>query len=308
MKIYDSIEQLIGKTPLLRLKNLEKEYSLKAKLVVKIEKFNPVGSSKDRAVLYMLNDAEKKGLIKSGATIIEPTSGNTGIALAGIGSARGYKVVLTMPDSMSVERRNLLKGLGATVVLTEGELGMSGAIEKAKQIQAKTPNSFILSQFDNKANSLAHYKTTAPEIYEDTDGEVDILVCGIGTGGTFTGTAKYLKEKKPNLLAIAVEPSASPMISEGVSGKHKIQGIGANFIPENFDRSLCDFVFAVDDADAINCAKMLAKTQGLSVGISSGAALFAAIELAKKQENSGKMIVAILPDGGERYLSTELFN
>ncbi len=307
MKIYTKIDQIIGKTPLFEVVNIEKELSLKAKVLIKIESFNPAGSVKDRTALFMLNDAEKKGLIKEGATIIEPTSGNTGIGLASIGASRGYKVILTMPDTMSLERRKLLSAYGAEVVLTDGKLGMAGAIEKAKEIQAKTPNSFIPSQFDNPSNIDAHYYTTAPEIYEDLDGKIDTFVAGVGTGGTITGCAKYFKQKKEKIQVIAVEPAFSPMISEGKSGAHKIQGIGANFIPQNFDKSFCDKVETVIDEDAIFYAKLLAKKEGLLVGISSGASLSVAINQAKKEENAGKTIVALLADSGERYLSTELF-
>lgn len=307
MKIYTKIDQMIGKTPLFEVVNIEKELSLKAKVLVKIESFNPAGSVKDRTALFMLNDAEKKGLIKEGATIIEPTSGNTGIGLASIGASRGYKVIMTMPDSMSLERIKLLKAYGAEVVLTDGKLGMAGAIEKAKEIQAKTPNSFIPSQFDNPSNIDAHYYTTAPEIYDDLDGKIDAFVAGVGTGGTITGCAKYFKEKNEKIKVIAVEPASSPMISKGKSGAHKIQGIGANFVPKNFDLSLCDKVETATDEDAIFYAKMLAKKEGLLVGISAGASLSIAIKEAKKEENADKIIVALLADTGERYLSTELF-
>ncbi len=307
MKIYTKIDQLVGKTPLLEIVNIEKELSLKAKVLVKLESFNPAGSVKDRTALFMLNDAEKKGLISDGGTIIEPTSGNTGIGLASIGASRGYKVILTMPDTMSLERRRLLSAYGAEVVLTDGKLGMSGAIEKAKELQKQTPNSFIPSQFDNPSNIDAHYYTTAPEIYEDLDGNIDMFIAGVGTGGTITGSAKYFKEKNKNVKVVAVEPASSPMISEGKSGFHKIQGIGANFIPQNFDLSLCDKVVLATDEDAIFYAKLLAKQEGILVGISAGASLAVAIKEAKKEENSGKIIVALLADTGERYLSTELF-
>lgn len=307
MKIYTKIDQIIGKTPLFEVVNIEKELSLKAKVLIKIESFNPAGSVKDRTALFMLNDAEKKGLIKEGATIIEPTSGNTGIGLASIGASRGYKVILTMPDTMSLERRRLLSAYGAEVVLTDGKLGMAGAIEKAKEIQSKTPNSFIPSQFDNPSNIDAHYYTTAPEIYGDLEGKIDTFVAGVGTGGTITGCAKYFKEKNEEIQIIAVEPASSPMISNGRSGSHKIQGIGANFVPQNFDKNLCDKVETVTDKDAIFYAKLLAKKEGLLVGISSGASLSVAINQAKKEENAGKIIVALLADTGERYLSTELF-
>ena len=272
-----------------------------------MECFNPAGSVKDRTALYMLDDAEQKGLIKKGGTIIEPTSGNTGIGLASIGASRGYEVILTMPNTMSVERQKLLAGFGAKVVLTDGSLGMKGAIEKAYELQRQIENSFIPSQFDNQANILAHYNTTAKEIWEDTDGQVDVFIAGIGTGGTLSGTAKFLKEKNKDIQVVGVEPESSPMISKGYSGKHKIQGIGANFIPENYKSEYCDKVFTVKDKDAINTAKLLAKKQGVLVGISSGASLYAGIQLAKKQENQEKTIVVILPDTGERYLSTVLF-
>ena len=307
MKIYTEIEQMVGNTPLLEVKNIQTELNLKARLLVKLECFNPAGSVKDRTALYMLNDAEQKGLIKKGGTIIEPTSGNTGIGLASIGASRGYSVILTMPDTMSVERQKLLAGYGAKVVLTDGNLGMKGAIEKAQELQKQIENSFIPSQFDNQANILAHYDTTAKEIWKDTDGQVDIFVAGIGTGGTLSGTAKFLKEKNKNIQIVGVEPASSPMISKGYSGKHKIQGIGANFIPENYKSKYCDKVLTVEDEDAINTARLLAKKQGVLVGISSGASLYTGIELAKLQENQGKTIVVILPDTGERYLSTELF-
>lgn len=308
MKIYTKVEQMIGNTPLLEVQNIEKQLNLKAKLLVKLECFNPAGSIKDRAALFMLNDAEQKGLLKQGGTIIEPTSGNTGIGLASICASRGYKLILTMPDTMSVERIKLLKAYGAEVVLTDGSLGMKGAIEKAQEIHKKTPNSFIPSQFDNYANVLAHYNTTGPEIWQDTDGKIDILVAGVGTGGTLSGCAKFLKEKNGNINVVAVEPQSSPMLSQGVSGKHNIQGIGANFVPENFKKEYCDTIVAVKDDDAINASKMLGKIEGVLVGISSGAALSVAISLASKKENENKTIVVILPDTGERYLSTALFN
>lgn len=307
MKIYTKIEQMIGNTPLLEVENIKTGLNLKAKILVKLECFNPAGSVKDRTALYMLDDAERKGLIKRGGTIIEPTSGNTGIGLASIGASRGYNVILTMPDTMSIERQKLLVGYGAKVVLTDGSLGMKGAIEKACELQKQIENSFIPSQFDNQANILAHYNTTAKEIWKDTDGQVDIFVAGIGTGGTLSGTAKFLKEQNRNIQVVGVEPESSPMISKGYSGKHKIQGIGANFIPENYKSEYCDKMLTVKDEDAINTAKFFAKKQGMLVGISSGASLSVAIELAKLKENQGKTIVVILPDTGERYLSTELF-
>ena len=307
MKIYNKIDDLVGKTPLFEVVNIEKKENLKARVLVKLEYLNPAGSVKDRAALFMLNQAEKKGLITKGATIIEPTSGNTGIGLAAIGVPRGYKVILTMPETMSIERRNLLKAYGAEVVLTDGKLGMQGAIDKAKELNQKIAGSFIPSQFDNKANPLAHYSTTGREIYEDTLGAVDVFIAGVGTGGTLTGTGKYLKEKNAEIKVFAVEPEDSPVLSKGFSGEHKIQGIGANFIPDNFDKSVCDGILTVKSEEAFNAARLLAKTEGLLVGISSGAALSKAIDLAKKDEYSGKIIVALLPDTGDRYLSTELF-
>lgn len=307
MKVYKKIDQLVGNTPLLEVANIERELSLKAKLLVKLEYLNPAGSIKDRAALFMLNQAEKSGLITSGATIIEPTSGNTGIGLSSIGTARGYKVVLTMPDTMSIERVKLLKAYGATVILTDGKLGMKGAIEKAKELHSLTPNSFIPSQFENSANPLSHYMTTGPEIYDDTDGNVDIFIAGIGTGGTISGVAKYLKEKNENIKVYGIEPHSSPLITKGQSASHKIQGIGANFIPENLDLTLVDKVYTVTDEDAFLGARMLAKKEGILVGISSGAALSLAIKLASLEENKDKTIVALLPDTGDRYLSTQLF-
>lgn len=308
MKIYNKIDNLIGKTPLFEPKNLSGFFDLKARVLLKLECFNPAGSVKDRAALYMLDDAKNRGVIKEGATIIEPTSGNTGIGLAAICASRGYKIILTMPDTMSIERRKLLKAYGAEVILTEGKLGMAGAIEKAKELNAKIPNSFIPSQFDNFSNPLAHYYTTAPEIYQDTDGKVDVFIAGVGTGGTLSGTGKFLKEKNSTVEIVAVEPESSPLISKGVFGPHKLQGIGANFIPKNFDKSVCDKVIAVKDLDAYQGAKLLAQKEGLLVGISSGAALFAAISLAKKEEYKNKVIVALMPDTGDRYLSTDLFD
>ena len=308
MKIYENIDQLVGKTPLLEIKNFSTRENLFARVLVKLEYLNPAGSVKDRAALFMLNDAEKKGLIKTGGTVIEPTSGNTGIGIAAISARRGYKVILTMPETMSIERRKLLAAYGAEIVLTNGKLGMNGAVEKARELQAKTPNSIILSQFDNPANIAAHYNTTAPEIWEDTDGKVDIFVAGVGTGGTLSGTGKFLKEKNPAVEIVAVEPASSPLISKGVAGAHKIQGIGANFLPENFDKTVCDKVMTVTDNDAFLVARSLAKTEGVLVGISSGAALSAAVKLAKDEKNRGKIIVALLPDTGDRYLSTDLFD
>ena len=308
MKVYNSITQLVGRTSLFESVKLQREENLKAHILFKLEYFNPTGSAKDRAALFMLSDAEQKGLIKEGATIIEPTSGNTGIGLAAIGVSKGYKVVLTMPDTMSEERRALLKAYGATLVLTDGKLGMQGAIDKANEINKLTPNSFIPSQFDNAQNPCAHYQTTGPEIYEDTDGLVDVLVAGIGTGGTLSGTGKFLKEKKPNVFVVGVEPESSPLISKGLVGKHKLQGIGANFIPENFDKTVCDKVLTASDEKAYYWANRFAKTEGLLVGISSGAVIDVAVELAKKEENAGKTIVAILVDSGNKYLSSGLYD
>jgi cysteine synthase A len=306
--IYQSIEQLIGKTPLFEIKNIEKSEKLCARLLVKLEYFNPAGSVKDRAALYMLNDAEKKGVIKSGATIIEPTSGNTGIGIAAICAGRGYKTILTMPETMSIERRKLLAAYGAEIVLTDGKLGMAGAIKKAEEIKEKTPNSVILGQFDNSANVDAHYCTTGPEIWADTDGNVDVFVAGVGTGGTLSGTGKFLKEKNSNIEIVAVEPEKSPLISKGYSGAHGLQGIGANFIPQNFDANICDKVQAVSEQNAFYAARLLAKKEGFLVGISSGAALYTAIKIAQNEKYKGKTIVALLPDTGERYLSSELFD
>ena len=308
MKIFESIEQLVGKTPLLEVNNIKKSENLFARVLVKIEGFNPAGSIKDRVALSMLNDAEKSGKITVGGTIIEPTSGNTGIGLSALALSRGYKVILTMPETMSEERKKLLRAYGAEIVLTNGALGMNGAVEKAKELQLSTPNSIILGQFENKANPLAHYTTTGPEIWADTDGKIDIFVAGIGTGGTLSGTGKFLKENNPNIKVVGVEPLSSPLITKGKSGAHKIQGIGANFVPENFDFSVCDKVVAVSDDDAYFWARKLVKCEGVLAGVSSGASLCTAVQLAKQKENEGKIIVAILPDTGDRYLSTELFD
>ena len=308
MKIYKSIDELIGKTPLLELTHLEKEFSLKTKILAKLEAFNPAGSAKDRVALSMINDAEERGLLKEGSVIIEPTSGNTGVGLAALGSVRGYRVILTMPDTMSMERRNLLKAYGAELYLTEGAKGMAGAIEKANELAREIKGSFIPSQFENKANPDAHYKTTGPEIYEDTDGNVDIFVSAVGTGGTLSGTGRYLKEKNSDIKVVAVEPKDSPLLSGGNAGPHKIQGIGANFIPDTLDRDIYDEVITVSSEDAFTMGRFLAKREGLLSGISSGAALYAALTLAKLPENEGKNIVVLLPDTGERYLSSEMFD
>lgn len=305
--VYTSVEQFIGGTPLMEVTHLEKEYELKARVLVKIERGNPAGSAKDRAAVQMLNDAEKKGLLKAGGTVIEPTSGNTGIALAMVGAVRGYKVIIVMPDSMSIERIKLMRAYGAEVVLTPGALGMSGAIEKAKQLQAENPGSIIAGQFDNPANAEAHYLTTGPEIWRDTEGKVDLFVAGIGTGGTITGTGRYLKEQSPAIRVIGVEPSDSPLLTEGKAGPHPLQGIGANFIPAVLDQSVLDEVLTVSGPEAYTAARVLAAKEGLLCGITSGAALHAAMNLARLPENAGKTIVALLPDTGERYLSGDLY-
>ena len=308
MTISKTLTDLIGKTPLLELSNFEKNHNLNAKLIAKLEYFNPAGSVKDRVGKAMIDDAEAKGLLKKGSVIIEPTSGNTGIGLASVAAARGYRVILTMPETMSVERRNLLKAYGAEIVLTEGAKGMKGAIAKANELAKEITNSFIPGQFENPANPAIHFKTTGPEIWEDTDGKVDILVSGIGTGGTITGAGEFLKSKNPNVKVIAVEPSDSPVLSKGTAGPHKIQGIGAGFIPDTLKTSVYDEIITVESDDAFATGKEIARSEGLLVGISSGAAIWAAAEVAKREENKGKNIVVILPDTGERYLSTPMFS
>lgn len=306
-KVYDSILDLVGKTPLVELKRIEEKEGLQAKLIAKVESFNPAGSVKDRIAKAMIEDAEAKGLLKEGSVIIEPTSGNTGIGLAAAATVKGYRMILTMPETMSVERRNIVKEYGAEVVLTDGTKGMKGAIEKADELAKEIPNSFIAGQFVNPANPATHKKTTGPEIWEDTDGEVDIFVAGVGTGGTITGTGEYLKEKKPEVKIVAVEPASSPVLSEGVSGPHKIQGIGAGFVPETLNTSIYDEIIKVENEDAFETGKYLAAEEAILAGISSGAALYAAIQLAKREENKGKTIVVLLPDNGDRYYSTPLF-
>ena len=305
--IYKGTLGLIGNTPLVEVVNLEKEFDLEARLLVKLEYLNPAGSVKDRIAKAMIEDAEEKGLLKAGSVIIEPTSGNTGIGLAAIAASKGYRVILTMPETMSVERRNILRAYGAELVLTEGAKGMKGAIAKAEELAAELPDSFIPGQFVNPANPAIHKATTGPEIWRDTDGEVDVFIAGVGTGGTVTGTGEYLKEQKPGVEVVAVEPADSPVLSEGRAGGHKIQGIGAGFVPQVLNTKVYDRVFPVKNEEAFAAAKLLAKREGISVGISSGAALHAGIELAKKPENRGKTIVALLPDSGDRYYSTPLF-
>jgi cysteine synthase A len=307
MAIYKGFTDIIGKTPLVEVTNIEKAYDLKAKLVVKLEFRNPAGSVKDRAAYYMIKDAEEKGLLKEGSVIIEPTSGNTGIGLAAIAAAKGYRAILTMPETMSVERRNILKAYGAEIVLTEGSKGMKGAIAKAEELAKEIENSFIPGQFENPANVQAHYETTGPEIWEDSDGAVDIFIAGVGTGGTVTGAGKYLKEKKPSVKVVAVEPASSPVLSEGKAGPHKIQGIGAGFVPKVLDTGIYDEIIPVDNDDAFATSKELTKKEGLLTGISSGAALYAGLKLAQRPENEGKTIVVLLPDSGDRYYSTALF-
>lgn len=306
-KIYTSADQLIGKTPLLELTNIEKKLGLKATILAKLEYFNPAGSVKDRIAKAMIDEAEASGALKPGSVIIEPTSGNTGIGLAAVAAARGYRIIIVMPETMSVERRQLMKAYGAELVLTEGAKGMKGAIAKADELAKAIPDSFIPGQFVNPANPKAHRETTGPEIYEDTDGKVDIFIAGVGTGGTVTGVGEYLKSKNPDVKVVAVEPKDSPVLSEGKAGSHKIQGIGAGFVPDVLNTSVYDEVFPVSNEDAFETGKLLGKSEGVLVGISSGAALYAAIELAKRPENQGKTIVALLPDTGDRYLSTPLF-
>lgn len=306
-KIYTSVDQLIGGTPLLELRHIEENLALEAKLLAKLEYFNPAGSVKDRIAKAMIDDAEASGALKAGSVIIEPTSGNTGIGLASVAAARGYRIIIVMPDSMSVERRQLMKAYGAELVLTEGAKGMKGAIAKAQELAEQIPDSFIPGQFVNKANPKAHYATTGPEIYRDTDGEADIFVAGVGTGGTISGVGRYLKERKPGVRVVAVEPASSAVLSTGISGSHKIQGIGAGFVPEVLDTGIYDEIITVSNEDAFETGRLIGRSEGVLVGISSGAAVWAAIQLAKRPENKGKNIVVLLPDTGDRYLSTALF-
>ena len=306
-KIYTSADQLIGRTPLLELTHIEKELGLKAKILAKLEYFNPAGSVKDRIAKAMIDDAEQKGLLKEGSVIIEPTSGNTGIGLASVAAARGYRIIIVMPDSMSVERRQLMKAYGAELVLTEGAKGMKGAIARAEELAKEIPSSFLPGQFVNPANPKAHFETTGPEIYEDTDGKVDYFVAGVGTGGTITGTGEYLKSKNPAIRVVAVEPKTSAVLSTGVAGPHKIQGIGAGFVPQVLDTKVYDEIIPVDNDDAFTTGRLVGRKEGVLVGISSGAALWAAIELAKRPDSEGKIIVVLMPDTGDRYLSTPLF-
>ena len=308
MKICNNISQTIGNTPLVRFRSIEKAFGLEAKIYAKIESFNPAGSAKDRVALFMINDAEEKGLIQPGATIIEPTSGNTGIGLAAVGLSRGYKVILTMPETMSIERVNLLKAYGASVILTEGSKGMQGAVQKAEELAKETENSFIPGQFDNPANPRAHHSTTGPEIYEALDGDADIFVAGVGTGGTITGVGRYLKEKNPDTSVVAIEPFSSPLLSEGKAGPHGLQGIGANFVPSILDTDIYDEIITVKEEDAYEKGRLAASLEGFLVGITSGAAIHGAVTLALRPENKGKNIVAFLPDTGDRYLSTPMFS
>ena len=308
MKVYEKITDLIGRTPIMELNNYYAAQGLDTPVLAKLEYFNPAGSVKDRVAKAMIDDAEEKGLLTSDSVIIEPTSGNTGIGLAAVAAARGYRIILTMPETMSVERRNLLKAYGAELVLTDGAKGMKGAIAKADELASEIPHSFIPGQFVNQANPAAHFATTGPEIWEDTDGKVDIFVAGVGTGGTVTGVGKYLKSKNPNVKIVAVEPATSPVLSKGVAGPHKIQGIGAGFVPETLDTNVYDEIFAVENDDAFATGKAIARAEGVLVGISSGAAVYAATQLAKRPENKGKVIVALLPDTGDRYLSTPMFS
>ena len=308
MKIYEKITDLIGTTPLLKLNNYTKDKNLSATILAKLEYFNPAGSVKDRIAKAMIDDAEAKGLLNPDSVIIEPTSGNTGIGLASVAAARGYRIILTMPETMSVERRNLLKAYGAELVLTEGARGMQGAIKKAQELAQEIPNSFIPGQFTNDANPRTHYNTTGPEIWKDTDGKIDIFVAGVGTGGTVSGVGEYLKKQNPNIKIVAVEPAGSPVLSKGMPGPHKIQGIGAGFVPDTLNTHIYDEIITVENEDAFETGRALAQKEGVLVGISSGAAVFAATELAKRQENNGKTIVALLPDTGERYLSTPMFS
>ena len=308
MKIYEKITDLIGRTPIMKLNNCSAAQGLDTPVLAKLEYFNPAGSVKDRVAKAMIDDAEEKGLLTSDSVIIEPTSGNTGIGLAAVAAARGYRIILTMPETMSIERRNLLKAYGAELVLTDGAKGMKGAIAKADELASEIPHSFIPGQFVNQANPAAHFATTGPEIWEDTDGKIDIFVAGVGTGGTVTGVGKYLKSKNPNVKIVAVEPATSPVLSKGVAGPHKIQGIGAGFVPETLDTNVYDEIFAVENDDAFATGKAIARAEGVLVGISSGAAVYAATQLAKRPENKGKVIVALLPDTGDRYLSTPMFS
>ncbi len=307
MNVFRSVDEIIGKTPLLELGGTVRKYGLDAKLFAKLESFNPTGSAKDRIALSMIDDAEKRGKLKRGSVIIEPTSGNTGIGLASVAAARGYRIIIVMPETMSVERRKLMKAYGAELVLTSGALGMKGAIQKAEELAKEIPNSFIPGQFENPANPYIHSVTTGPEIWSDTDGTVDIFVAGAGTGGTVSGVGKFLKEKNPNVKIVAVEPESSPVLSKGYAGAHKIQGIGAGFVPKTMNREVIDEVIAVSDDDAFSTAQAVGKTEGILVGISSGAALFAAVKLCKRPENAKKTVVVLFPDGGDRYLSTPLF-